>query len=98
MSYLLGVVLTVNFSASLRVIYGVKSLLLTRYKCTCSWATLTRFSRRFYWATVCKTVHLMLSDRCPVCLSCLWRWCIVVGWIKIKLGMQVGRSALATLC
>ena len=28
-------------------------------------------------ATVCKTVRPMLSDRCPVCLSCLWRWCIV---------------------
>jgi len=32
-----------------------------------------------FWATVCKTVRPMLSDRCPVCasvcLSCLWRWC-----------------------
>ena len=27
-----------------------------------------------FWATVSKTVHPMLSDRC---LSCLWRWCIV---------------------
>jgi len=27
-----------------------------------------------FWATVCKTVRPMLSDRC---LSCLWRWCIV---------------------
>jgi len=26
------------------------------------------------WATVCKTVRPMLSDRC---LSCLWHWCIV---------------------
>jgi len=24
-----------------------------------------------FWATVCKTVRLMLSDRCPVWLSCL---------------------------
>jgi len=24
-----------------------------------------------FWATVCKTVCPMLSDRCPVCLSCL---------------------------
>ena len=46
------------------------------------------------WATVCKTVRPMLSDRCPVCLSVL---CVTVvycgqrvGWIKIKLGMQVG--------
>jgi len=27
-----------------------------------------------FWATVCKTVRPMLSDRC---LSCLWRWCVV---------------------
>jgi len=32
----------------------------------------------------------MLSDHCPVCLSCLWCWCIVAGWIKMKLGMEVG--------
>jgi len=25
-----------------------------------------------FWATVCKPVRPMLSDRC---LSCLWRWC-----------------------
>jgi len=41
----------------------------------------------YFWATVCKTVGSVLSDRrhiCPpVCLSypvflsCLWRWCIV---------------------
>jgi len=24
-----------------------------------------------YWATVCKTVRPMLSDRCPVCPVCL---------------------------
>jgi len=40
-----------------------------------------------FWATVCKTVRPMLSDRCPVCLSvclsclsclsCLLCWCIV---------------------
>ena len=33
-----------------------------------------------FWVTVCKTVRPMLSDSClscPVCLSCLWRWCIV---------------------
>ena len=33
-----------------------------------------------FWATVCKTVRPMLSDRCPGCLSvlsCLWRWCTV---------------------
>ena len=34
-----------------------------------------------FWTTVCKTVRPMLSVRClsvlSVCLSCLWRWCIV---------------------
>jgi len=52
-----------------------------------------------FWATVCKTVRPMLSDRClSVCLSCLFVCLSVtfvhcgqtVGWIKIKLGMQVG--------
>jgi len=37
----------------------------------------------------------MLSDRslsvCPVRLSvCLWRWCIVAGWINMKLGKELG--------
>jgi len=27
-----------------------------------------------FWATICKMVQPMLSDRC---LSCLWHWCIV---------------------
>jgi len=32
----------------------------------------------FFWATVCKTVRPMLSDRCLfVCLFSLGRWCIV---------------------
>ena len=38
----------------------------------------------------------MLSDRCPVCLSVLSVMLVycgqMVGWIKIKLGMQVGLS------
>jgi len=60
------------------------------------------FSR--FWATVCKTVCPMLSDRClfclSVCLSCLsvcpalsvtLVYCgQTVGWIKMKLGMQIG--------
>jgi len=47
-----------------------------------------------------KTVRLMLSDRCPVCLSslsCLFALPVTlvycgqtVGWIKMKLGMEVG--------
>jgi len=31
----------------------------------------------FFWATVCKTVRPMPSDRLSVCPVCLWRWCIV---------------------
>jgi len=46
-----------------------------------------------FWATVCKTVRPMLSDRClsgPVCLSVTLVYCgQTVGWINIKLGMQV---------
>ena len=48
------------------------------------------------WATVCKTVCPMLSDHCPVlsCLSVLSVTLVycgqMVGWIKMKLGIQVG--------
>ena len=52
----------------------------------------------FCWATVCKTVRHMLSDRClsvcpvlSVCLSATFVHCgQTVGRIKMKLGMQVG--------
>ena len=50
-----------------------------------------------FWATVCKMVCPMLSDRCPVCpvlyvcLSVTLVYCgQMVGWIKMKLAMQVG--------
>ena len=48
-----------------------------------------------FWATVCKTVRPMLSDRCLSVLSVcnvgvLWP---NGGWIKMKLGMQVGLGA-----
>jgi len=43
------------------------------------------------WATVCKTVHPMLSVRCLSCLSVMFMHCVqMVGRIKMKLGMQVG--------
>ena len=51
------------------------------------------------WATVCKTVCPMLSDRCLPCLSVCLSACLsvtlvfsgqTVGWIKTKLGMEVG--------
>jgi len=38
-------------------------------------------------------VALMLSDRCPVFCVSVCHWCIVaktVGWMKMKLGMDVG--------
>jgi len=53
-----------------------------------------RFSR--FWATVCKTVHPILSVRCLSVLSCpvlsvTFVHCgQTVGRIKTKLGMQVG--------
>jgi len=54
-----------------------------------------------FWATVCKTVRPVLSDRClsglsvlsvlSVCLSVTLVYCgQTVGWIKMKLGVQVG--------
>jgi len=46
-----------------------------------------------FWATVCKTVRPMLSDRClsvcPVSVTLVYRG-QTVGRIKMKLGMQVG--------
>ena len=51
-----------------------------------------------FWATICKTVRPMLSDRCPVypvCLSCLRLSVMLVycgqtvGSIKMKPGMEV---------
>ena len=45
-----------------------------------------------FWATVCKTVRLMLSDRClSACLSVTLVYCgQTVGRIKMKLGRQIG--------
>jgi len=54
-----------------------------------------------FWVTVCKTVRTMLPDRClsvlSVCLSVLSILSVTlvycgqtVGWIKMKLGTQVG--------
>jgi len=52
------------------------------------------FIMTLFWATVCKTVRPMLSDRClpsPVCLSLTLVYCgQTVRLIKMKLGMQVG--------
>jgi len=56
------------------------------------------YAGSFYWATVCKTLRPILSDRClsvcpvlSVCLSVSLVCCgQTVGWIQMKLGMQVG--------
>jgi len=46
---------------------------------------------QFFRATVCKTVRPMLLDRCMSVLSVTLVYCgQTVGWIKRKLGMQVG--------
>ena len=49
--------------------------------------------RSIFWATVCKTMRPMPSDRCPVCpvLSVMLVYCgQTAGRIKMKLGAQVG--------
>jgi len=44
-----------------------------------------------FWATVTSTVHPMLPDRCPVCLSVTLVYCgQTVGWIRMLLGTEVG--------
>ena len=44
-----------------------------------------------FWVTISKTVRPMLSDRCLSVLSVKLVYCgQMVGWIKMKLGMQVG--------
>ena len=49
---------------------------------------------KYHWATVCKTVRPMLSDRCH-CLSVCRSVTLVcygqtVAWIKMSLGMEEG--------
>ena len=48
-----------------------------------------------FWTTICKTVHHMLSESClSCCLSVLSVMLVyfgqTVGWINVKLGMEVG--------
>jgi len=60
---------------------------------TASLWTTTNTIRRF-WATFSKTVRPMLSDSCLSCLSLLsvtLTYCgQTVGWIKMKLGLEIG--------
>jgi len=51
------------------------------------------YNLQFFWATVCKTVRPMLSDRCSVSpvLSMTLVYCgQTAGWNKMKLGTEVG--------
>jgi len=66
-----------------------------RHKCEAV-ACLSSQVKCNFWATVCKTVRPMLSDRCLSCLSVLSVLSVTfvhygqtVGRIKTKLGMQV---------
>jgi len=64
-------------------------LLIMDVVCADSLLTFRRLSNGF-WATACKTVRPMLSDRCPV-LSLTFVHCgQTVGRTKMKLGMQIG--------
>jgi len=79
--------------------------------CSLTAVPIIQFGIFNFWATVCKTVRPMLSDRCPLCLSVCLSVCHVcpvlsitlvycgqtVGRIKMKLDMQVGLG-LATVC
>jgi len=52
-----------------------------------------------FWVTICKTVCPMLSHRCSVCLSATLVYCgQTVGWIKIKLGTEVGLGPSHIMC
>ena len=44
-----------------------------------------------FWAIVCKTLRPMLSDHCLSVMSVTLVYCgQTVGWIKMKLGTEVG--------
>jgi len=78
-----------------KYIYIVNFLLTSNPKQLISFSFSTKELTLFtFWATVCKTVRPMLSDRCLsvlFILSVTFMHCgQMVGWIKMKLGMQVG--------
>jgi len=72
-----------------RVLFRTKMPFWCRDDCVC-----VKMCSGVNWATVCKTVRPMLSDRClscPVSLSVMLAYCgQTVGWIKMKLGTEVG--------
>jgi len=60
---------------------------------TASWLKHVVDGFHSFWATVCKTVHPIQSDRC-LCVSVLSVTLVycgqTVGWIKMKLCTEVG--------
>jgi len=76
---------------------SLKSILCTGEK-----AVLKYYMLCCLWATVCKTVHPILSDCCLSVLSCAVKFVSLsvmfvycgqrVGWIKMKLGMWLGHG------
>jgi len=81
------------------IITNTSATYTTRPSCSLlHWLLMFSTYRNFgFWATVCKTVRPMVSDRClsvlfcPVCLSVTFVHCSqTVVRIKMKLGMQVG--------
>jgi len=63
----------------------IADLFQSAYKLNC------RLQFLHFWATVCKTVRPILSDRCLSCLYVTLVYCgQTVGRIKTKLGMPVG--------
>ena len=53
--------------------------------------TLAMATSWYFWATICKTVHPVLSDSFLSVLTVALVYCgQTVGWIKMKLCMEVG--------
>jgi len=76
-------------------------MILILLKNTFTQLRLEMYTFRSFWATVCKTVRAMLSDRClsvltvlsclPVCSVSVGSYCgQTVGYIKMPLGTEVG--------
>jgi len=82
-----------NTDVLYREIYPIFSTPLIRSG-TNVYYSLVYIAESHFWATVCKTVHPILSDRCLSVLSCLSVTLVycgqTVGWIKMPLGMEIG--------
>jgi len=85
--------------ASMGLCHTNISTTLQRVYCVFEYCSVISYIRQLdgpclttFWATACKTVRPMLSDRCLSVLSCLsvtLAYCNqTIGWIKMKLGVQ----------